>query len=68
MPWKKGVIKLADGTTYPAELLIERGREVWNMKIHSETGVFDELEFDNLSQLLDKPPNDIYPFTYQVEK
>ena len=33
MPWKKGKIRFDDGTTYPAELLVNSDGEVWNARV-----------------------------------
>ncbi|SCY39589.1 hypothetical protein [Alkaliphilus peptidifermentans] len=67
MPWKQGKIKLADGTTYPAELLIEKGKEVWNVKIQSDRGVVEEIDPDHFANKLKKSPEDVYPFTYELD-
>ena len=66
MPWLKGKIKLADGAIYPAELLIE-GSEVWKVKIHSHKGLIEEINGDSFASKLEKEPNDVYPFTYELE-
>lgn len=67
MPWKKGKIKLADGTVYPADLLIEKNNEVWNVKIHGTNGMIEEIDADSFASKLKKSPDDVYPFTYELE-
>lgn len=67
MPWKKGKIKLADGSVYPADLLIEKGNEVWNVKIYSNNGIIEEIHADSFASKLKKAPEDVYPFTYEIE-
>jgi hypothetical protein len=67
MPWKKGKIRLNDGTVYDADLLIEKGNEVWNVKIHQGNNVVEEIDADNFSAKLNKSPEDVYPFTYNLE-
>ncbi len=67
MPWKKGKIKLADGSIYAADLLIERDGEVWNVKIHSPNGVIEEIKADTFAARLEKEPDEVYPFTYELE-
>ncbi len=68
MPWKKGKIKLADGSVYKADLLIERDSEVWNVKIHSQNGIVEEIKADSFASRLEKEPDEVYPFTYELEK
>ena len=65
MPWQKGKVKLADGTTYPAELLVENGNEVWNVKIHKGNNVIEEIHSDSFTAELRKSPEEVYPFSYE---
>ncbi|WP_026476904.1 hypothetical protein [Alkaliphilus transvaalensis] len=68
MPWKKGKVTLADGSVYNADLLIENGDEVWNVKLHSDQGVIEEIVPDNFASKLNKSPEEVYPFSYQLEQ
>ncbi|AOY75228.1 hypothetical protein [Clostridium formicaceticum] len=67
MPWKQGKIKLADGTVYPAELLVENGKEIWNVKIHKGNNVVEEIDADSFAHKLNKNPEDVYPFSYELD-
>jgi len=67
MPWKKGKVRLADGSIYNADLLIENGDEVWNMKLHGDQGTVEEIVADSFASKLNKTPEQVYPFTYQLE-
>lgn len=68
MPWKRGKVRLADGSIYPAELLIENGTEVWNVKIFGEAGIAEEIEPHTFASKLNKTAEDVYPFSYELEK
>ncbi len=67
MPWKKGKVRLADGSVYNAELLIENGDEVWNIKLHSDQGVVEEIVPDSFASKLNKTAEEVYPFSYQLD-
>lgn len=67
MPWKRGKIKLKDGSVYPAELLIEEDGEVWNVKVFKENNVIEEIDAKRFAEQLKKDVNDVYPFDYEIE-
>ncbi|MBM7614987.1 hypothetical protein [Alkaliphilus hydrothermalis] len=67
MPWKKGKVRLADGSVYHADLLIENGDEVWNMKLHSDHGTVEEIVAESFASKLNKTSEQVYPFTYQLD-
>lgn len=68
MPWKKGKVKFDDGSVYPAELLVKDNGEVWNMKVFKDGGVVEEIDAQSFANRLDKSPESVYPFTYQIEE
>ncbi|SES95770.1 hypothetical protein SAMN05660297_01005 [Natronincola peptidivorans] len=68
MPWKHGKITLADGTIYPAEFLVENGKEIWNVKIHKGNNVVEEIDADYFASKLNKEPDDVYPFSYELDQ
>ncbi|MCC5909444.1 MAG: hypothetical protein JJT76_03275 [Clostridiaceae bacterium] len=68
MPWKHGEITLADGTKYPAEFLVENGKDIWNVKIHKGNNVVEEIDAEIFSNKLDKSPDEVYPFSYKLDR
>lgn len=67
MTWKKGKIKLDDGTVYPAELLVRSNGQVWNARIYKDDGVIEEVDVGSFAHKLNKPVEDVYPYTYELE-
>ncbi|WHH57453.1 hypothetical protein [Petroclostridium sp. X23] len=67
MPWKTGKIRFADGTTYDADLLIEKGNEVWNVKIHKGDNMVEEVDAHRFASKFGKTPEQVYPFSYDVQ-
>ncbi|MTI69719.1 MAG: hypothetical protein FH751_05615 [Firmicutes bacterium] len=67
MPWKKGTVKFDDGTTYKADLLVNNKGEVWNMKIHKDNGIVEEIDAQRFASDLGKTAEDVYPFTYSLD-
>ncbi len=67
MTWKKGKVTFDDGSKYEADLLIKNG-EVWNMKVHKDGKIVEEIDVNSFSQKLGKTPQSVYPFTYQIEE
>ena len=68
MTWKKGKVKFDDGTVYTADLLLKDNGEVWNMKVHTESGVIEEIDTQSFAMKLKKDVKSIYPFTYELEE
>ncbi len=68
MPWKKGKVKFDDGTIYPAELLVKKDGEVWNMKIFKENNTVEEIDAQEFAQKLNKNVEEVYPFSYEIEE
>lgn len=66
MPWKHGKIKFDDGSEYPADFLIEGKNEVWNVKVFKDDGVIEEIDAENFASKLNKTPEQVYPFTYEL--
>lgn len=66
MPWQKGKVKFDDGSVYPAELLVNDG-EVWNVRVFKDNNVVEEIDARNFASKLNKSPEDVYPFTYEIE-
>lgn len=67
MPWKKGEVTFDDGSTYKAELLVNDKGEVWNMKIHKNNGIVEEIDAQKFANRLGKSAEDVYPFTYSIK-
>jgi len=67
MPWKKGTVTLNDGSVYDAELLIENNNQVWNVRIFKEGKVVEEIDASKFSAQLNKSPEDVYPFSYNIK-
>ena len=68
MPWKRGRIKLDDGSSYPAEMLVKDNGEVWNVKIQKGSESVLEIDANRFASMLDKSVEEVYPFTYEVEE
>lgn len=68
MPWKHGKITLADGSEYPAEFLVENGKDIWNVKIHKGNNVVEEIDVQGFASKLNKEPEDVYPFSYKLDQ
>jgi hypothetical protein len=66
MSWKRGHVTLDDGTVYPAELLIHDD-EVWNVRIFKGNNVIEEIDAETFAHKLGKKPEEVYPFTYELE-
>lgn len=67
MPWKKGKVRFDDGSEYQADLLINNG-EVWNMKIHKDGKIVQEIDTQSFANKLGKDAKSVYPFTYDIEE
>lgn len=67
MPWKRGKLKLDDGTIYPAEMLIKEDGQVWNVRIFKGDHVVEEIDAQSFASRLGKEAEDVYPFTYELE-
>lgn len=67
MPWKKGTVTLNDGSVHDAELLIENQDEVWNVRIFKEGGIVEEIDANRFSSKLNKTPEQVYPFSYNLK-
>jgi hypothetical protein len=67
MPWKKGTIRFDDGSSYPAELLVNSDGEVWNARVFKETNTIEEIDIEKFAHSLNKSIEDIYPYTYELE-
>lgn len=68
MPWKKGKIKLDDGTVHPAELLVKEDGQVWNARILKDGKTFEEIDVNKFANTLDKSVEDVYPYTYELDE
>lgn len=68
MPWKKGKIKLDDGTVHPAELLVKENGQVWNARILKDGKTFEEIDVNKFANTLDKSVEDVYPYTYELDE
>lgn len=68
MPWKKGKIRFDDGSTYAAELLVNCDGKVWNARVYKNDVTIEEIDIQKFSQSLNKPVEDIYPYTYEIEE
>ena len=68
MPWKCGRIKLDDGSTYPAEMLVKDNGEVWNIKIQKGSESVMEVDAHRFASMLDKSVEEVYPFTYELNE
>ncbi|MFZ5969195.1 MAG: hypothetical protein ACOYVK_18720 [Bacillota bacterium] len=68
MSWKRGKVTFDDGTTYPAELLVKSDGEVWNVRILKGNQVVEEIDAKAFADKFNKKPEDVYPFTYEIEK
>lgn len=67
MPWKKGKIRFDDGSTYPAELLVNSDGEVWNAKVFKNDAIIEEIDIQKFAHNLNKSIEDVYPYTYEIE-
>ena len=67
MPWKKGKIRFDDGTTYPAELLVNSDGEVWNAKVFKNDTTIEEIDTEKFAHSLNKSVEDVYPYTYEID-
>ncbi|MCG8482084.1 MAG: hypothetical protein MJA31_02140 [Clostridia bacterium] len=68
MPWRSGKVKFDDGTVYPAEFLMNDSGEVWNVKVFKDNNVVEEIDASKFANELGKSPEDVYPFTYELEE
>ncbi len=68
MPWKKGKIKLDDGSVYPAELLVKSDGQVWNAKILKDGKIVQEVDADHFAKRLDKSAENVYPYSYEIDE
>ncbi|SKC38844.1 hypothetical protein [Maledivibacter halophilus] len=68
MPWKKGKIKLDDGTVHPAELLVKEDGQVWNARILKDGKTFEEIDVNKFANKLNKSVEDVYPYTYELDE
>lgn len=66
MAWKKGRVRFDDGKEYKADLLVHNG-EVWNMKIHKDGQLIQQIDAESFASKLGTTPEKIYPFTYDIE-
>ncbi|MCG8500253.1 MAG: hypothetical protein MJB12_07570 [Firmicutes bacterium] len=66
MPWKNGKVTFADGTTYHAELLVEKGDEIWNVRIHKGNQEIEEIDAKEFAAKFGKTAGEVYPFTYNI--
>lgn len=67
MPWKKGKIRFDDGSTYPAELLVNSDGEVWNARVFKNDATIEEINIQKFANSLNKSIENIYPYTYEIE-
>lgn len=67
MPWKKGKIRFDDGSSYPAELLINSDGEVWNARVFKNDATIEEIDIQKFAHNLNKSIEDVYPYTYEIE-
>ena len=67
MPWKKGKIRFDDGSTYPAELLVNSDGEVWNARVLKNDATIEEIDIQKFANSLNKAVEDVYPYTYEIE-
>ena len=67
MPWKKGKIRFDDGSSYPAELLINSDGEVWNARVFKNDATIEEIDIQKFAHSLNKSIEDVYPYTYEIE-
>lgn len=68
MPWKKGKVKLDDGSEYQAEMLVREDGQVWNVRIHKEDGVIEEIDAQAFASKLGKSVDDVYPYSYELQE
>ena len=67
MPWKKGKIRFDDGSYYPAELLVNSEGEVWNARVIKDDAIIEEVDAEKFAHKLNKPVEDVYPYTYEID-
>ncbi|MBU3114131.1 hypothetical protein [Clostridium lacusfryxellense] len=67
MQWKKGEIKFDDGSTYPAELLVNSDGDVWNARVYKDNSTIEEIDTKKFANSLNKSVEDVYPYTYKIE-
>ncbi|MCB2289770.1 hypothetical protein LGK97_08325 [Clostridium sp. CS001] len=67
MPWKKGKIRFDDGSTYNAELLVNSDGEVWNARVFKNDATIEEIDIQKFAHGLNKPIEDVYPYTYEID-
>jgi hypothetical protein len=67
MPWKKGKIRFDDGSSYPAELLVNSSGEVWNAKVIKDDTTIEEIDIQKFAHSLNKSIEDVYPYTYEID-
>ncbi|WP_432663427.1 hypothetical protein R9X47_22950 [Wukongibacter baidiensis] len=68
MPWKKGKIKFDDGSEYPAELLVKSDGQVWNARILKDGKIVEEIDANHFAKNLEKNAEDVYPYSYEIDK
>ncbi len=68
MPWKKGKVRLDDGTTYEAELLVNSKGQVYNARIYKENGVVEEVDAHAFASKLGKTVESVYPYTFELDE